>query len=140
MNKSSGTFIPSVNSIVSFMHCAKCLSEKPPDVSQMDWSRTQTGLTRIGLQVWCNRHKCNVVHIDFQGQKHPANMGVEEGTPETDRGAQGSDAASPDRSDIVSGTPGSPTKTQASAFTRTLQEDRENALKRSALKHNKGGA
>jgi hypothetical protein len=32
------------------------------------------GFTDWGVQVWCRRHKVNVVHIDFQGQKIPADF------------------------------------------------------------------
>lgn len=66
--------IPNTECIEMFLHCALCLKEKPANISPMDWSRTQTGWTKLGLQVWCNRHNCNVVHIDFQGQQHPANL------------------------------------------------------------------
>lgn len=33
----------------------------------------QHGWTPIGFQVWCTRHNANVVHVDFEGVKHPAN-------------------------------------------------------------------
>jgi hypothetical protein len=56
-----------------YFHCIQCIDEKPATISPMDWSQTQVGWTALGLQVWCNRHNCNVVHIDFQGQQHPAN-------------------------------------------------------------------
>lgn len=59
--------------IEAYMHCGLCLKERPDDVSPQDWARLEVGWTRLGLQVWCKRHKCNVVHIDFEGEKHPAN-------------------------------------------------------------------
>ena len=65
--------IPNTNEIVSYMHCGNCLGDKPSDISPKDWSRTQAGFTEIGLQVWCNRCDMNIVHIDFQGRRHPAN-------------------------------------------------------------------
>lgn len=66
--------IPNTNEIVSYMHCSKCIAEKPANVSPAEWSRTQAGWTELGLQVWCNRHNCNIVHIDFETVQHPANI------------------------------------------------------------------
>ena len=63
--------------IALYIHCAKCIQEKPANISPKDWSMTQAGWTPKGLQVWCNRHNCNILHIDFQGQKHPANTTTE---------------------------------------------------------------
>lgn len=77
MQEQVSAHIPNADSIVMFLHCAKCFAEKPPDLSPMEWSRTQTGFTKLGIQVWCNRHHCNIVHIDFEGQKHPANIKAE---------------------------------------------------------------
>jgi len=59
--------------IVMYQHCGLCLKEIPQDKSPQDFSALEIGWTKIGLQVWCKRHNCNVVHIDFQGRKHPAN-------------------------------------------------------------------
>jgi hypothetical protein len=66
--------IPSSNEIVRFMHCGLCLMEKPPDESPRTYAKLEVGFTALGIQVWCRRHEANVVHIDFQGQKHPANL------------------------------------------------------------------
>lgn len=55
-----------------FMHCGLCLDEKPDGVSPKDWTRLQVGWTVKGFQVWCFRHEANVIHVDFEGQKHPA--------------------------------------------------------------------
>lgn len=66
--------------IVSYLHCGLCLKEYYADediktkMSPRDYAMTETGFTRQGLQIWCKRHECNVAHIDFQGQKHPANL------------------------------------------------------------------
>ena len=62
------------NCITSYIHCAQCYREKPANVSQAKWSKLDIGFTDIGLQVWCRRHGTNVVHINFEGAKHPANM------------------------------------------------------------------
>ncbi len=61
------------NDIFAYLHCGKCLEELPEGISPAEWSQTQAGWTPIGLQIWCNRHNCNVLHIDFEGQQHPAN-------------------------------------------------------------------
>ena len=59
-------------SITMYLHCRKCLDEIPADTSPSTWAQLDVGWTEIGLQVWCKRHKCNVVNIDFEGQAHPA--------------------------------------------------------------------
>ena len=60
------------NEIVLFMHCGMCIEDKPDDISPQDWARIEVGWTEKGLQVWCKRHGCNMIHMDFEGQKHPA--------------------------------------------------------------------
>lgn len=61
-----------------YLHCAQCLAETPPGSSPKDHARLEVGWTMKGVQVWCNRHNCNVVNIDFQGATHPANTTREE--------------------------------------------------------------
>jgi len=53
----------SANEIHSFLHCGRCIDEMPDGVSPREWSRTQTGMTGHGLQVWCLRHDCNVANF-----------------------------------------------------------------------------
>ncbi len=60
------------NQISAYMHCSECLKSKPDDQSPADWARLEVGWTPIGLQVWCKRHEMNVIHVDFEGQCHPA--------------------------------------------------------------------
>lgn len=55
--------------ISAFLHCAKCIKEKPPGISPQDYARLSVGWTKLGFQVWCNRHDENVAHMDFLGQK-----------------------------------------------------------------------
>lgn len=62
------------NLIEQYAHCGLCLDERPNNVSPRDWAQLEVGFTDIGLQVWCKRHECNVMHIDFEGQKHPADL------------------------------------------------------------------
>jgi hypothetical protein len=64
--------IPVTLEIGAYFQCALCVQEKPPDQSPKEWARFNVGWTKLGLQVWCVRHECNVIHIDFEGQKHPA--------------------------------------------------------------------
>jgi hypothetical protein len=66
--------IPVTNEIGLFLHCRKCVNSVPSGMSPLMWARLEVGWTAIGLQVWCSRHKLNVMHMDFQGQKHPANL------------------------------------------------------------------
>ena len=61
------------NVIRTFIHCGLCAKEKPKGVSLREWASLEVGWTKEGLQVWCKRHECNVVHIDFQGCQHPGN-------------------------------------------------------------------
>ena len=65
--------IPNSNCIQIALNCGLCLQEKPNNVSCQTWSRLDVGWTKLGLQVWCRRHGMNVCHIDFEGEKLPAN-------------------------------------------------------------------
>ena len=74
--------IPNTNEIGSFIHCGLCIEEFQAGASSRDdggseaprdYARLEIGWTKEGLQVWCMRHECNVVHIDFEGQRHPSN-------------------------------------------------------------------
>jgi len=64
--------------IEMFFHCALCLEEfkkrVPAAVGQSPatYARLNAGFTPRGLQVWCERHQCNVCNIDFEGCQHPA--------------------------------------------------------------------
>lgn len=66
--------IPATNEIQLFFHCAKCIRELPHGMSPQEYSRTQAGFTKLGIQVWCDRHDANVIHVDFEGIQHPANL------------------------------------------------------------------
>jgi hypothetical protein len=65
--------IPNTNEIKMFIHCGLCMKELPAGQSPREWAQLEVGWTDIGLQIWCKRHECNVGHIDFQGEVHPAN-------------------------------------------------------------------
>ncbi len=71
--------LTSENAIGMYMHCGKCVEELKDKTFDSDsaesprsYARYEFGYTKVGIQVWCVRHDCNVVHIDFEGQKHPA--------------------------------------------------------------------
>jgi hypothetical protein len=74
MSKSKKRDLPNTNEIEMYLHCGMCLRELPVGVSAQDWARLEVGWTKQGLQVWCVRHDANVMHVDFQGQRHPANL------------------------------------------------------------------
>ena len=63
------------NEIETFLHCQKCLKEKPDGIAPRDWARLSVGLTKRGtIQVWCVRHDCNVDHMafkPFEGLEYP---------------------------------------------------------------------
>ena len=61
--------------IERYMHCIKCLNEKPDDISPQEYAYLSIGWTEKGIQVWCERHECNVCNIDFEGNQHPADIG-----------------------------------------------------------------
>ena len=61
--------------IKQFMHCSLCITDGIPEgESPQTWARLSVGWTKEGFQVWCNRHNCNVIHVDFEGIKHPADL------------------------------------------------------------------
>lgn len=49
----------SANEITRYLHCARCVME-----SQRP-ARIAVGLTPGGIQVWCERHRCNVALIEL---------------------------------------------------------------------------
>jgi hypothetical protein len=66
-SESKAQGIPNTNELRGYIHCGMCLKENAgPQMLEIGW-------TKLGLQIWCRRHNANVMHIDFQGQKHPAN-------------------------------------------------------------------
>ena len=56
---------------ISYLHCMKCLAEKPADVSPRDWARFSVATTAHGIQVWCVRHNINVDHVKVYGPDDP---------------------------------------------------------------------
>lgn len=66
--------IPNDNRIRMYAHCHRCLAELPNGESPEGYARLSVGYTEIGWQVWCVRHDVNVMHVDFEGHHHPANL------------------------------------------------------------------
>jgi len=64
--------------IVMFMHCGLCVLEvkELEGVSPEEYSRINAGWTKLGIQLWCTRHNCNVANIDFEGHTHPADTSI----------------------------------------------------------------
>lgn len=65
--------------------CAKCsddvLQGRSGGLAMREYAMLDIGFTPIGIQVWCRRHNCNVVHIDFEGNRLPADFRCIEPTP-----------------------------------------------------------
>jgi len=62
------------NQIQLYVHCGLCLAGLR--TGQKYSQKLAVGWTAKGLQVWCDIHDVNVMHIDFEGHTHPANMTV----------------------------------------------------------------
>lgn len=71
------TKLPNTLGIKLYMHCKLCIDELPAGIAPVTYARLSVGFTDEGLQIWCDRHSCNVAHIHFEGQSHPANMSRE---------------------------------------------------------------
>lgn len=67
--------------IESYFHCGKCLDEMPGGFSPREWAQLEAGWTVEGIQIWCRRHECNVMHMDFQGHQHPADTTIHSDPP-----------------------------------------------------------
>lgn len=58
--------------IGAFFHCKQCYAEWEKlefSGSPAEYQRIEAGWTKVGFQVWCQRHDCNLIHIDFEGAK-----------------------------------------------------------------------
>lgn len=53
------------------LHCALCLEERPDDIPLGDWLRASFGYFHkeghpgVFLQLWCDRHNCNITTIEI---------------------------------------------------------------------------
>jgi hypothetical protein len=62
------TKIKTENRIISYIHCKKCIDEIKKDriqISPSDYQMITAGFTSTGLQIWCNRHNCNVMNFNL---------------------------------------------------------------------------
>ena len=66
--------IPITNKIAMYLHCKECLDSLPDNTSPREHASLEAGWTKIGLQLWCKRHEMNIMHVDFEGQQHPAEL------------------------------------------------------------------
>jgi hypothetical protein len=66
--------IPVTKKIEMFLHCKKCIKQLPGHESPRDYAAIEAGWTKLGLQLWCKRHEMNILHVDFEGQRHPATL------------------------------------------------------------------
>lgn len=57
------------NEIKLYFHCAKCLEELPDGESPAGYARYSMGRTDTGLQIWCERHNCNITKIEAKEVK-----------------------------------------------------------------------
>ena len=66
------------NNIKEPIVCEKCFKEyetiQNPDIALRDYIRVDVGFTKIGIQIWCQRHNRNVCHIDFEGNRPAADF------------------------------------------------------------------
>lgn len=69
-----------VPQISMYIHCRQCIDELQagaPGImfeSPETYSRLSIGWTLRGIQVVCQRHNSNVMHMDFEGVQHVANV------------------------------------------------------------------
>lgn len=52
--------------ISAYLHCTKCLAERPADVSPREYARTQIGVHAKGFQVVCTRHDVNIAVLELK--------------------------------------------------------------------------
>ena len=64
------------NNIGMYLHCKICASAIPEGESPATHARIAVGWTPVGLQIWCARHDINIMHVDFEGVKHPADLSI----------------------------------------------------------------
>ena len=55
--------------IDSYIHCSLCLKDSGDDPYTQ---KLEVGWTKWGIQLWCREHNVNMIHMDFEDMKHPA--------------------------------------------------------------------
>lgn len=61
--------VPHTFEIKNDLDCRQCAESCPVGMAMQEWSDLRVGLTAYGVQIWCVRHKANVAHFDFRGQR-----------------------------------------------------------------------
>ena len=51
---------------VRFIHCMKCLRQRPAGQSPAEWARLNVSLSAKGLEVWCVRHAIKIDAYEFK--------------------------------------------------------------------------
>ena len=60
------------NEIQMYLHCKECITDFHNKKYAIGWNRKYAiGWTKVGIQVWCETHNINMIHINFEGQQHP---------------------------------------------------------------------
>lgn len=65
---------PNSFEIKNVLECRRCAESVPIGMDLHDWLDVTVGFTPYGFQVWCRRHKANVVHFDFRGSRVVTNI------------------------------------------------------------------
>ena len=63
--------VSNAQSIDAFLHCGLCLNETE-DKPYQPW--IEAGWTKWGIQIWCRIHDVNIMHMNFEGSKHIADV------------------------------------------------------------------
>ncbi len=59
------------SNMIVYMHCERCLEERPESQSPSEFARLEVGFNRDGdVQVWCTRHDQEVVTLDDEFYEH----------------------------------------------------------------------
>jgi len=66
--------VPNSKQIRMLLNCRNCYGDMPSGTSEQEWQSVEVGFTKDGIQIWCKRCDVNVMHMDFEGAKHPVNM------------------------------------------------------------------
>ena len=69
---------PDNNHILTYIHCSKCIQEvsESRNESPESYARYSIGWSIWGIQLFCNRHRINIIHIDFEGNRFPSSSTV----------------------------------------------------------------
>ena len=54
-----------MNEITTYFHCQKCVDGGMNPQSFRESTNVSVGFSEIGIQVWCERHQEEVLHLNF---------------------------------------------------------------------------